>query len=71
MLIRKLLDFVPRQPAVRSARPLAYLDAVQQFAHAPEAVGLDVPQSLFRETGHVKVLHFLLWRRQKRDKERE
>jgi len=42
----------------------AYLDAVEQFAHAPEAVSLDVPQSLFLETGHVKVFHFLLWRRE-------
>ena len=47
----------------------AYLDAVQQFAHAPEAVSLDVPQSLFLETGHVKVFHFLLWRRQKENRE--
>lgn len=49
----------------------AYLDAVQQFAHAPEAVSLDVPQSLFLETGHVKVFHFLLWRRQKENRERK
>lgn len=44
----------------------AYLDAVQQFAHAPEAVSLNVPQSLFLKTGHVKVLYFLLWRRETR-----
>lgn len=49
-----------------------YLDAVQQFAHAPEAVSLNVPQGLFLETGHVKVLHLLLWRRQKSgERERE
>lgn len=51
-----------------------YLDAVQQFAHAPEAVSLNVPQGLFLETGHVKVLHLLLWRRQRsavRERERE
>lgn len=41
-------------------RARAYLDAVQQFAHAPEAVSLNVPQSLFLETGHVKVFHLLL-----------
>lgn len=49
-----------------------YLDAVQQFAHTPEAVSLNVPQGLFLETGHVKVLHLLLWRRQKSgERERE
>lgn len=61
------LEFVPKQVflgAHTHARTYTcacvYLDAVQQFAHAPEAVSLDVPQSLFLETGNVKVLHFLL-----------
>jgi hypothetical protein len=48
-----------------------YLNAVQQFAHAPETVSLDVSQSRLLQAGHVKVLHLLLWRETERDTERQ
>lgn len=66
--LKPIIENVVRQPA--QAEHTAYLDPVQQFAHAPEAVRLNIPQSLFLETGHVKVFHFLLWRRQNENNDR-
>lgn len=40
---------------------------VQQLAHAPEAVGLDVPLGVQRQRGHVEALHVLDWNRQKQE----
>lgn len=37
----------------------AHLDAVQQLAHAPEAVGFNAAQHVLRQIGHVEVLHIL------------
>lgn len=37
----------------------AHLDPIQEFAHAPEAVGLNAPQHVLRQVGHVEVLHIL------------
>lgn len=42
------------------AAPEAHLYPVQQFAHAPEAVGFDAPQDILRQVRHVEVLHVLL-----------
>lgn len=38
---------------------VAHLDPVQQFAHAPKAVGFYASQHVLRQIGHVKVLHIL------------
>lgn len=45
----------PRHPRADSA----HLDAVQQLAHAPEAVGFNAAQHILRQIGHVEVLHIL------------
>ena len=37
----------------------AHLDPVQQFAHAPKAVGFYASQHVLRQIGHVKVLYIL------------
>lgn len=47
------------------ARPLAdresiYLNPVQELAHAPEAVSLDVPQHLFLQAGNIEIFHLFL-----------
>lgn len=47
----------PRDGAPKG-RP-THLDAVQQLAHAPEAVGFNAAQHVLRQIGHVEVLHIL------------
>lgn len=42
-----------------------YLNAIQQLAHAPEAVGLDVPQHLLLQAGNIEIFHLVLCREKK------
>lgn len=49
----------PPGPGARRPGQTPHLDAVQQLAHAPEAVGFNAAQHVLRQIGHVEVLHIL------------
>lgn len=52
--------YLPQKRGGFPAAPEAHLYPIQQFAHAPEAVGFDAPQNILRQVRHVKILHVFL-----------